>query len=193
MDPILLPILLLLAGFGCLLLDFFLPTGGILSFTAAIAILAALILGFMEGLTFGLILLVSTVVLLPALAAAAIKFWPHTPLGKLVLIQRPTLDDVLPEPIRDHRLQVLIGRHGTAKCKMLPGGVVKVEGKTYDAVSDGIPVEDGEYVEVIAVRNNRLVVRPIQKPNLVEETDENDLLSRPADSVGIDASDDPLA
>jgi hypothetical protein len=39
----------------------------------------------------------------------------------------------------------------------------------------------------------RLVVRLIQQPKLVEETDENDLLARPANSVGIDASDDPLA
>lgn len=193
MDPILLPILLLLAGFGCLLLDFFLPTGGVLSFMAAIAILASIILGFMEGPTFGLILLVTTGVLLPALFAAAIKFWPHTPLGRLMLIQRNTLEDVLPEQIRDHRLETLIGQHGKAKCKMLPGGAISVAGKTYDAVSDGIPVENGEYVEVIAVRNNRLVIRPIQKPNLVEETDEDDLLSRPADSVGIDASDEPLA
>lgn len=193
MDPILLPILLLLAGFGCLLLDFFLPTGGVLSFFAAIAIVAAIVLGFMEGATFGLILLVSTAVVLPALFAAAIKFWPHTPLGKLILIQRPTREDVLPEAIRDHRLESLVGRHGTSKCKMLPGGAVSVEGKTYDAVSDGTPIDNGEYVEVVAVRNNRLVVRLIQQPKLVEETDENDLLARPANSVGIDASDDPLA
>lgn len=193
MDPILLPILLMLAGFVCVLMDFFLPTGGVLSFLGAIAIVAAIILGFIEGSTFGLILLVSTAIVLPFLFAVAIKFWPHTPLGRLILIQRPKDEDVLPEPIRDHRLEMLIGRHGVAKCKMLPGGAVRVEGKTYDAVSDGIPIENDEYIEVVAVRNNRLVVRPIQKPQLVEETDEDDLLARPADSVGIDATDDPLA
>jgi len=193
MDPILLPILLMLAGFGCLLMDFFLPTGGVLSFLGAIAIVAAIILGFVEGSTFGLMLLVSTAIVLPFLFAVAIKFWPHTPLGRLILIPRPKDEDVLPEPIRDHRLEMLVGRHGVAKCKMLPGGAVRVEGKTYDAVSNGMPIENDEYIEVVAVRNNRLVVRPIQKPQLVEETDEDDLLTRPADSVGIDATDDPLA
>jgi len=183
----------MLAGFGCLLMDFFLPTGGVLSFLGAIAIVAAIILGFVEGSTFGLMLLVSTAIVLPFLFAVAIKFWPHTPLGRLILIPRPKDEDVLPEPIRDHRLEMLVGRHGVAKCKMLPGGAVRVEGKTYDAVSNGMPIENDEYIEVVAVRNNRLVVRPIQKPQLVEETDEDDLLTRPADSVGIDATDDPLA
>lgn len=193
MDPILVPILLLLGGFVCLLLEFFLPTSGVLSLLAAIAILAAIILAFVEGSTFGLMLLATTAIVLPILFAAAIKFWPHTPIGRLILIPRPKGEDVLPEPIRDHRLELLVGRHGVAKCKMLPGGTVHVEGKNYDAVSTGMPIESDEYIEVIAVRNNRLVVRSIQKPQLVEETDEDDLLARPADSVGIDSTDDPLA
>lgn len=192
MDPVLMSILLLLGGFVCLVLDFFLPTGGVLSCLAAIAIVAAIIIGFMEGTALGLILLLSTVVVLPLLFAGAIKFWPHTPLGKLILIQRPTSDDVLPDPIREHRLERLIGKHGTAKCDMLPGGAVTVDGGTYDAVSEGMPVEKRQLVAVVAVRNNRLVVRPIEQPQLVEETDENDLLARPADSVGIESIDEPL-
>lgn len=193
MDPILLPIVLMIGGFACLLLDFFLPTGGVLSCLAAIAIVAAIILGFFEGTVLGLVLLVSTALLLPALFGLAIKYWPQTPLGRLILIQRPRSEDVLPEPIRDHRLQLLIGKHGTAKCVMLPGGAVSVDGKTYDAVSEGMPVENRQLIEVVAVRNNRLVVRPVQRPPLVEETDEDDVLARPADSVGIDALDEPLA
>lgn len=193
MDPTLLPILLLLGGFGCLLLDFFLPTGGVLSCIAAIAIVTAIILGFMNGTTFGLVLLVTTALVLPVLFALAIKFWPHTPLGKLILIQRPKGDDVLPEPIREHRLDQLVGRHGLAKCKMLPGGAISLEGGTYDAVSEGMPIENGQPIEVVAVRNNRLVVRPIAQPKLVEEAAEGDLLARPADSIGIDGTDDPLA
>ena len=43
MDPVLVTVLLLVGGFGCLLLDFFLPTGGVLSVLAAIAMVAAIL------------------------------------------------------------------------------------------------------------------------------------------------------
>ena len=49
MDPMLIPILLLVGGFACLLLDFFLPTGGVFSCIAGITIVAAIILGVIHS------------------------------------------------------------------------------------------------------------------------------------------------
>jgi hypothetical protein len=43
---------------------------------------------------------------------------------------------------------------------MLPSGLVLIDGKTYDAVSEGMPIESGAQIIVVHVSTQRLVVRP---------------------------------
>ena len=43
---------------------------------------------------------------------------------------------------------------------MLPSGMVVIDGKTYDAVSEGVPIEAEQTVLVVGVSTQRLVVRP---------------------------------
>jgi membrane-bound ClpP family serine protease len=55
----------------------------------------------------------------------------------------------------------LIGRHGIAVTAMLPAGAIRIEGRTIDAISEGMTIEKNTPIEVIAVRGNHLVVRPL--------------------------------
>jgi hypothetical protein len=48
---------------------------------------------------------------------------------------------------------------------MLPGGLVVIDGKTYDAVSEGVPIEPNQPVVVVNVSTQRLVVRPDLGPD----------------------------
>jgi membrane-bound ClpP family serine protease len=57
-------------------------------------------------------------------------------------------------------LKELIGRHGHTKGLMLPSGTVVIDGKTYDAVSEGMPIEANETVVVVGISTQRLIVRP---------------------------------
>jgi hypothetical protein len=43
---------------------------------------------------------------------------------------------------------------------MLPSGSVIIDGKTYDAVSEGVAIEAGQPIMVVSVSTQRLVVRP---------------------------------
>ena len=86
----------------------------------------------------------------------------------------------------------------TAKSLMLPSGSVLINGRTVDAVSEGMPIEPGQAIRVIQVRGNQVVVRPSDErpdePNAVRPTSpSDDILSRPADTLGIEPLDDPLA
>jgi membrane-bound serine protease (ClpP class) len=85
----------------------------------------------------------------------------------------------------------MIGKRGSAKTKMLPSGVVVIEGRTYDAVSEGMPIEAGQPIQVVAVRTNRIVVRSADSEQPPGE--DSDVLSRPIDTVGPDPFEDPLA
>ena len=90
----------------------------------------------------------------------------------------------------------LVGSRGIAKTKMLPGGVVSVEGRSIDAVSEGLPIDLGEAVVVVEVRGNVVVVRRADADGpakTVRSGPESDLLDRPLEELGLDPLDDPLA
>jgi membrane-bound ClpP family serine protease len=154
-------LLLLLLGLVFLVLEFFIPSGGALAVLCALSLLAAVIVGFMAGPWTGLGILVTEGIVVPVALAAAVKWWPHTPIGRLMLIPRPqSPDEVLPDTVAYRGLQGLVGKRGTARGTMLPSGLVVIEGKSYDAVSEGMPIEANETVLVVAVSTQRLVVRP---------------------------------
>jgi membrane-bound ClpP family serine protease len=160
MTPVTWAILLLLLGLAFLILEFFIPSGGALGVMCALSFLAAIIVGFMAGPWTGGAILLSVCVIVPSAVAAAVKWWPDTPIGKLVLIQRPrSADEVLPETVAYRGLKDLVGRRGRAKGLMVPSGLVLIDGKSYDAVSEGMPIEPNQPVIVVNISTQRLIVR----------------------------------
>ncbi len=194
MDPMILSILLLLLGITFVILELFIPSGGVLGFLAALLIIAALIVGFTAGIKTGTIILAATVVLLPVAIAMAIRVWPKTPMGRSILIKPATGDDVLPDGEEYTVLKEMIGRRGTAKTDMLPSGIVIIDRREFDAVSVGMPIDARQAVRVVNLETNHLIVRPVGEDEAPEiEKTEDDLLARPLDSLGLDPFEDPLA
>jgi len=186
-------ILLLMAGCVLVVLEVFIPSGGIISILAAVAFIASLVIAFQEsattGPTTGFLFAAVTVFAVPTLVALAFKYWPKTPMGKAFLGELPTDEDVLTQDPR----RGLLGRVGVARSKMLPSGTVEIDGQMIDAVSQGRAIEPGTYVVVVEVRANRVVVRPAAKDQRPSHQNPNDLLSRSIDELGIESLDDPLA
>ncbi|MEX2176090.1 MAG: NfeD family protein [Pirellulaceae bacterium] len=160
MDATTWALLLLLLGLVFLVLEFFIPSGGVLGLLCGLSLVAAIVVGFMAGPWTGLGILITEGVLVPAAMAAAVRWWPDTPIGRRMLIRPQTSDEVLPDTEAYRGLQVLVGRRGTAKGTMLPSGSVVIEGRNYDAVAEGMVIEAGQTVLVVAVSTQRLVVRP---------------------------------
>jgi membrane-bound serine protease (ClpP class) len=186
-------LLLLLVGCALVVLEVFIPSGGVIAILSAVALIAALVMAFQESATtgpmIGFIFAAVTLVAVPSLVALAFKYWPKTPMGKAFLGELPTDADVLPDDPR----RALIGRVGVARTKMLPSGAVEIDGQMIDAVTQGQAIEPGAYVVVAEVRANRVVVRPAGKDQRPRHQNPNDLLSRPIDELGIEPLDDPLA
>jgi membrane-bound ClpP family serine protease len=185
-------ILLLLVGCALVVLEVFIPSGGIIAILAAIAFIGSIVIAFQQssttGPTIGFVFAAVTVFAVPTLIALAFKYWPKTPMGKAFLGELPTDAEVLPEDAR----RALIGRVGVARSKMLPSGAVEIDGHVIDAVTQGQAIEPGTYVVIAEVRANRVVVRPAGKDQRPSHQNPNDLLSRPIDELGIESLD-PLA
>jgi membrane-bound ClpP family serine protease len=186
-------ILLLLAGCTLVVMEVFIPSGGVISILAAVALIGSILIAFQDsattGPTTGVVFAAMTVFAVPTLIGLAFKYWPKTPMGKAFLGELPTEAEVMPEDAR----RGLIGRVGVARTKMLPSGAVEIDGQMIDAVSQGRAIEPGTYVVVAEVRANRVVVRPAGKDQRPSHQNANDLLLRPIDELGIESLDDPLA
>ena len=89
-------------------------------------------------------------------------------MGRRVLLIAPTSEDVLPTIPRKDYLKGLVGRIGRAKSKMLLSGVITIDGRTVDAVSESMPIEVGQAVRVVQVRGHGVVVRPIDEAEAAE-------------------------
>lgn len=161
MSLLLWALLLLFAGCVFLALEFFVPSSGTLGVMAALSFVGAIVLAFMAGPVYGTGTFVAVLIIVPTACILAVKYWPETPIGKLILIQLPASpDEVLPQTEAYLGMQHLVGKHGVTKSLMMPGGVVVIDHKSYDAVSDGMAIEPGTRVLVVAISTQRVVVRP---------------------------------
>jgi membrane-bound ClpP family serine protease len=153
---------LLLVGLAMLVLEVFLPTGGVLGFLSLLAIIAAIVMAFAEqGVAFGMGVLAVAFAAVPTALALAFRWFPDTPLGRRVLPPPPAAEDVVPAADRRRRLRELVGRRGRVTSELMPWGAVEVGGERHEAMSEGGPVPAGAEVEVAAVQGAALVVRPV--------------------------------
>ena len=189
-------LILLLAGLGVVAVELFIPSAGILGVIAATLIVSGIVVGFLDSLSTGALMLMITVVALPVLLTAMFKIWPHTPLGKRILLKDLKPEDVLPKSSHyKKRNESMIGKLGIAKTKMLPSGIVVVDGEKFDAISEGFAIEQGDAVKIVDVREHRIYVQPYDgdvsdKTNLPVR--DGDILTTPIEELGIDSIDDPL-
>lgn len=189
LDPFTWAIVLLLLGCALVVLEVFVPSGGILGMLAGLAILGSIVFAFRRDATAGLSFVLVSMVAVPVLLTLAFRIWPHTPMGKAFLGELPSEEELKPvDPRRE-----LVGRLGVAKSKMLPSGSVLIDGHWIDAVTQGDAIEPEEPVVVVQVRANRVVVRradPDELDQLVPNP--GDVLSKPIDELGFSDFDEPL-
>lgn len=190
LDPLSWAILLMLIGCGLVVMEVFVPSGGVLGFLSAMAIVASVVMAFRRDSTTGISFIVVTLVAVPAVIALAFKYWPMTPMGKAFLGELPDEAEVRPsDPRRE-----LVGRVGIAKSKMLPSGSISIDGRLIDAMSQGQAIDMGQSVVVVEVRANRVVVRPADPQEAQQRSEySRDVLSTPVEELGLDSLEDPLA
>jgi membrane-bound serine protease (ClpP class) len=104
----------------------------------------------------------AVIVGIPVAVGAMLTVLPNSPAGRK-LFTTPEPEDVRPVSEEENLWrESLIGELGRSLTLMNPGGLVPIEGERQHAESEGLPIEPGQTVEVIAVRSNRFIVRLFQ-------------------------------
>lgn len=212
MDPLFLAWLLYLAAVVLALVDVFVPSGGLLLVLSLLAALAAVLFGFRSSHSMGMLMLTVVIASVPTFVFVAIKIWPHTPLGRLIILKPPVAEPATAIQ-EDSLLQALVGHVLLAEAPFLPSGQLRVGYRRFNALAESGFIEAGSHVRVLAVRERNLIVRATADPltdvaslvglaavwpsSSVEGQDrfgpDNDsaggvsLLDRPAEELGLDS------
>jgi membrane-bound ClpP family serine protease len=159
-----------LIGVGILLLvaELVLPTGGVMAALGLAGMVFGVAMTFIHGdPSKGMIALVITFVVVPVIGGFAAHYWPKTSMGRRFILHAPEDDDatVATMPV-NMELEQLRGRFGRAVSALRPAGVVDFDGKRVDTITEGMMVEEGQWVRCIDVKSGKVIVRVVDKPDL---------------------------
>jgi len=151
-------IIAFVVGVLLLCVEAFVP-GGVMGVVGLVAIVTSMVLGFMNyGAGIGLVIFVGESVATVALVAMWLAVFPKTRIGKnMILHQNLSRDSGYTGQAAG--LSGLDGKVGTAETDLRPAGLVRIEGRRIDAVTEGVFLEAGAPVKVVEVDGNRVVVR----------------------------------
>jgi membrane-bound ClpP family serine protease len=165
MEPLTVAYLLIALGLALLVAELFLPSGGVLFLACSVCILVGVAMAFVYGDTAtGMVTLLGVFVAVPALATLMLYVWPRTPMGRRLIL--PDQDATVANMPVNLELENLRGRYGRALSDLRPAGVVDFEGRRVDTITEGMMVAAGSWVRCVDVRAGKVVVRPVDKPNL---------------------------
>jgi membrane-bound serine protease (ClpP class) len=167
MDSGYLAILLLVVGVALIVCEVFIPSAGLIAAFATLCIAGSIASAwsawFYTSPTYFALYVTALLFLIPSAISGAFYVLPRTAFGRKVLLEGPDLDEVTPYQEEQRQLMRLVGHIGKTLTMLNPGGLVEVEGTRQHGESEGLLLEAGTPVEIVAVKGIRVVVRPVER------------------------------
>jgi len=161
---------LLAAALALLVLEVFVPSGGLIGVLCGIAALGSIISFFKYDPLWGTIALGLYILLTPIVIVFVFKVWLNSPMARwMILGGAEDIDDTSEEASiaseharreRTQELRQLIGMRGVAVTALRPVGTIKIEGRRVDAMAESGVIESGTNIVVVDVYDNQIKVRP---------------------------------
>lgn len=158
-------LLLVVAGVALLAVEVFvIPGFGIAGALGLLGIAAGLVLSVLGPEPAGQFVVQAAgrmlLSLLLAIAAGLLllRFTTRLPFGRRLVLESglPSAQGYSSEPETDHRW---LGRSGVTLTPLRPAGIAQIDAQRIDVVSDGELIEPGEFIQVVRVDGNRIVVK----------------------------------
>lgn len=153
-------VLLLGAAMALFVIETFVPSGGIIGITAAVCLIAGIVLLFGVDTTYGLIASTVALLALPFLVAFTLKMWPHTPIGRALMLKDQQDDSGEAE----HRhppaaVGPSVGDTGRAVTWLRPVGMCVINNRREECLAVGGTIEPNAQVRVVAVDGMHIKVK----------------------------------
>ncbi|QDT17721.1 NfeD family protein [Alienimonas californiensis] len=178
MDPGHYALLLLAVGLAVLVVEVFVPSGGLLAALSMCCLAGSLFCAVWEWWGENMLAFWAyigcTAVLIPATLGGSFYMLPRTEFGRRLLQEAPTPEETASFTEERAALAAAVGRRGKTLTLHNPGGLVEVDGARFHAEARGPMLDAGEPIEVVGTRGNRLLVRYAKDdvPPILQEIDD---------------------
>jgi membrane-bound serine protease (ClpP class) len=147
---------LILAALVLVAFEVVLP-GGILGVIAALCVIAATLLTYLDyGIWMAMVVFFVSGLLILALVLIEFKLLANTSLGNAFFLKNSVTGHSGPTTEES-----LIGKDGVALTRLNPSGRVRVDGKTYEASSQDGYIDAEEAIAVVAQHNFKLTIKKL--------------------------------
>ncbi len=155
---------LLAIGLLLIIVEVFVPSGGLIALTATGSSIAGVYCLFRHSTTWGLAGILIMLVLGPAVMAFALKVWPSTPIGRRIMGERPqevVEAERLAELRQREEWQAMVGAEGIVITDLRPVGLAEIDGRRYEVLAQNSFIPAGTRVRVSVVEGTQIKVRAI--------------------------------
>jgi membrane-bound serine protease (ClpP class) len=140
-----------LAALAILVLEVFVPSGGVLAALGCIGLLIGIYYGFQENLFLGIGQILVSIIAIPLLFYYGLKIMT---LNKKLNTEEGFRSD-------KEGLDGLLGKEGVSLTPLRPSGAVLINGKRFDVVTAGEMIDKNTPVKVAKIEGARIIVKPV--------------------------------
>lgn len=150
-----------------LLLELFIPSGGVIAVTAGVVGVAGVVCLFLmdqNGPLWGMAGILALLVLFPSAFFAWTKLLPSTTFGRALIGEVAEDEQRRREEVEfqeRQRQESYVGQIGVAVTDLRPVGLIEVGGERIDALAEGPAIEAGQSVRVTAAALQQVRVRAV--------------------------------
>lgn len=151
-------IILLILGFGLVVLEMYLPGFGAPGILGCILLIAGVVAARptpLQALIMALVIII--------LLCIALSIFVHSASKGRLSNSKLVLKEVATRPESENELAYFVGKTGTAATALRPAGMAEFDGVKLSVVSRGEFIEAGKPVTVECVEGNRIVVHEAKK------------------------------
>jgi len=159
-------LLLIATGFLLMPAELLIPTGGFLMAGGLAAIGIGVVFTFFFSPSAGMMVLVAVFIALPLMLTFLGHYWPRSAMGRQFILTAGDEHATVASLPGNQDLEQLRGRIGRTLSALRPAGAVDFDGRRIDAITEGMMVDPGQWVRCIEVKVGKVIVRPVEKPNL---------------------------
>ena len=145
-------------GIGAVILEFFIPSAGIIGALGVGSLIGSVVITYQTfGEVPGLVMLLTVLILTPALIIFYFRRFPRSFFGKRIILGGDPRKDLSLDGPDLHR--DLLGQQGVVFSPLRPAGIITVNDRQYSVVTSGEFIPKGETVNIIQVEGNRILVQ----------------------------------
>ncbi len=138
------------------------PTGGILGLVSAVCLVAGIFMLFGVNTTLCLAGAACSLVALPFLLGFALKIWPHSPVGRWLMLGDVDGKPQNASPVKEGTPErPVLGATGQALTELRPVGTCEINGQRQECLATGGLIRAGQNIEVVTSDGMQVKVRAI--------------------------------